>query len=255
MIGSSNALDPLGARPTVSSMRILLVEDDRQHAAIIARGLRKHAFAVDVAPDGDEALFLAQTNRYDIVVLDVMLPQRDGFEVCRKLRELGSDVPVLMLTARDTVEDRIAGLETGADDYLTKPFDFNEFVARVRALLRRPRRYEAPVLQVGDLSIDTGARTARRRDRDILLTSKEFALLEFLARNAGRVIGRAEISENVWDSSYDAFSNVIDVFIRRLRRKIDEGEDQRLLHTRRGAGYLLSADQVTSARAGETGDD
>ncbi len=229
-------------------MRILLVEDDRQHAAIIARGLRKHAFAVDVASDGDEALFLAQTNEYDVLVLDVMLPKRDGFDVCRKLREGGSDVPVMMLTARDAVEDRIAGLETGADDYLTKPFDFAEFIARIRALLRRPRRYEAPVLRVGDLSIDTGARTARRRDREIVLTSKEFALLEFLARNAGRVVGRAEISEHVWDNSYDAFSNVIDVFIRRLRRKVDDGEEQRLLHTRRGAGYVLSVEPAGSGR-------
>lgn len=229
-------------------MRILLVEDDVQHAAIIARGLRKHAFAVDVASDGDEALFLAQTNEYDILVLDVMLPKRNGFEVCRALRGGGSDVPVLMLTARDAVEDRIAGLETGADDYLIKPFDFNEFVARVRALLRRPRRYEAPALQVGDLSIDTGARTARRGDRDIHLTSKEFALLEFLARNAGRVVGRAEISEHVWDNSYDAFSNVIDVFIRRLRRKVDEGEAHRMLHTRRGAGYVLTAEPAGSIR-------
>ena len=236
-------------------MRILLVEDDRQHAAIIARGLRKHAFAVDVASDGDEALFLAQTNDYDVLVLDVMLPKRDGFDVCRKLREGGSDVPVMMLTARDAVEDRIAGLETGADDYLTKPFDFAEFIARIRALLRRPRRYEAPVLQVGDLSIDTGARTARRRDREILLTSKEFALLEFLARNAGRVVGRAEISEHVWDNSYDAFSNVIDVFIRRLRRKVDDGEERRLLRTRRGAGYVLSAAPEGPSESDEAGDD
>jgi two-component system copper resistance phosphate regulon response regulator CusR len=226
----------------MKTMRILLIEDDRQHAAIIARGLRKHAFAVDVAADGEEGLFLAQTNAYDVLVLDVMLPKRTGIEVCRTLRECGSDVPVLMLTARDAVEDRITGLETGADDYLTKPFAFDEFVARVRALLRRVRRYEAPVLAVGDLTIDTAARSARRGERDIPLTSKEFALLEFLARNAGRVVGRAEISEHVWDISYDAFSNVIDVFIRRLRRKIDDGEAVKMLRTRRGAGYLLSAE-------------
>lgn len=226
----------------MKTMRILLVEDDRQHAAIIARGLRKHAFAVDVAGDGEEGLFLAQTNAYDVIVLDVMLPKRTGIEVCRTLRESGSDVPVLMLTARDAVEDRITGLETGADDYLTKPFAFDELVARVRALLRRARRYEAPVLAVGALTIDTGARSARRGEREISLTSKEFALLEFLARNAGRVVGRAEISEHVWDNSYDAFSNVIDVFIRRLRRKIDDGETIRMLRTRRGAGYLLTAE-------------
>ncbi len=223
-------------------MRILLVEDDRQHAAIIARGLRKHAFAVDVAADGDEGLFLAQTSAYDVIVLDVMLPKRTGIEVCRTLRRDGSDVPVLMLTARDAVEDRITGLETGADDYLTKPFAFEELVARIRALLRRARRYEASVIQVGDLTVDSGARAARRGERDILLTSKEFALLEFLARNAGRVVGRAEISEHVWDNSYDAFSNVIDVFIRRLRRKIDDDEAIKMLRTRRGAGYLLTSE-------------
>ena len=223
-------------------MRILLVEDDRQHAAIIARGLRKHAFAVDVAAEGDEGLFLAQTSAYDVIVLDVMLPKRTGIEVCRTLRGDGSDVPVLMLTARDAVEDRITGLETGADDYLTKPFAFEELVARIRALLRRARRYEASVIQVGDLTVDSGARAARRGERDILLTSKEFALLEFLARNAGRVVGRAEISEHVWDNSYDAFSNVIDVFIRRLRRKIDDDEAIKMLRTRRGAGYLLTSE-------------
>jgi len=225
-------------------MRILLVEDDRQHAVIIARGLRKHAFAVDTADDGDNGLFLAQTNAYDAIVLDVMLPKLSGIDVCRALRDGGSDVPVLMLTARDAVEDRVAGLESGADDYLVKPFAFDELVARVRALLRRVRRYEAPILLVGDLTVDTGARSARRGEREVSLTSKEFALLEFLARNAGRVVGRAEISEHVWDNGYDAFSNVIDVFVGRLRRKIDEGEPVKLLHTRRGAGYVLAVERI-----------
>jgi len=232
-------------------MRILLVEDDQQHAAIIARGLRKHAFAVDVASDGDEAVFLAETNDYDVLVLDVMLPRKHGFEICRHLRSGGSDVPILMLTARDAVEDRVAGLETGADDYLTKPFDFAEFVARVRALLRRPRVWQAPKLCVGDLAIDTSARTAERAGRAISLTTKEFALLEFLGRNAGRVVSRSEIAEHVWDDHYDPFSNVIDVYVRKLRQKVDDGERIRLIHTRRGAGYILSASPERDAPGSE----
>jgi two-component system copper resistance phosphate regulon response regulator CusR len=221
-------------------MRILVVEDDEQHAAIIARGLRKHAFAVDVAADGEQALFFAETNEYDVVVLDVMLPKLDGLEVCRRLRDGGSHVAILMLTARDGVADRVAGLETGADDYLVKPFDFSELLARVRALLRRQQVYRSPVLQVGDLVVDTAAQTARRGGRSLALTAKEYALLEFLARNAGRVVGRAELAEHVWDNSYDAFSNVIDVYVRRLRQKVDMGDAAPLIHTRRGVGYLLA---------------
>src|SRR6185503_14767419 len=170
-------------------MRILVVEDDHQHAAIIARGMRKHAFAVDVADDGEQALFFAETNDYDLVVLDVMLPKRDGFDVCRTLRAAGSRVPILMLTARDAVADRVAGLETGADDYLVKPFDFAELLARVRALLRRNLVYHGAVLSVGDLTLDTAAQSVRRGDRALALTPKEYALLEFLMRNADRVVG------------------------------------------------------------------
>jgi DNA-binding response OmpR family regulator len=223
-------------------MRILVVEDDEQLAAIVARGLRKHAYAVDVAHDGEEGLFVAQTNDYDLIVLDVMLPLRGGFEVCRRLRDDGCHVPVLMLTARDAVTDRVTGLETGADDYLTKPFAFDELLARVRALLRRHRSYRSPVLTVGDLSLDSASRRATRGERPIALTSKEYALLEFLLQNAGRVVGRAELAEHVWDNTYDAFSNIIDVYIRRLRQKIDEGEPVRLIRTRRGAGYVVTAD-------------
>jgi two-component system copper resistance phosphate regulon response regulator CusR len=223
-------------------MRILVVEDDREHAAIIARGMRKHAFAVDVAEDGDDALFFAETNDYDLVVLDVMLPKRDGFEVCRRLRAGGSRVAILMLTARDAVADRVAGLETGADDYLVKPFDFAELLARVHALLRRNRVYRGPVLAVGDLTLDTAAQTVRRGGRALTLTSKEYALLEFLMRNAGRVVGRAELAEHVWDNSYDAFSNIIDVYIRRVRRKVDAGFDPPLIRTRRGTGYIITDD-------------
>lgn len=244
-----------GAPVTLAPRRVLVVEDEGDLARVVKRHVEDIGCLVRIAPSGESALEAAANQEFDLVLLDVMLPGIDGLEVCRRLRARQQYMPVLMLTARSSEIDKVLGLETGADDYLIKPFDFNEFVARVRALLRRPRRYEAPLLQVGDLTINTNARTVRRRDRDILLTSKEFALLEFLARNAGRVVGRTEISEHVWDNSYDAFSNVIDVFIRRLRRKIDEGEDRRLLHTRRGAGYVLSADPAISLRADETGDD
>jgi two-component system copper resistance phosphate regulon response regulator CusR len=225
-------------------MRILVVEDDTRLATVVARGLRKQAFAVDTAGDADEALFFAQTNPYDLMVLDVMLPGRDGFAVCRQLRQDGCSTPILMLTARDSVEDKVTGLELGADDYLTKPFDFNELVARVRALLRRRQVYRSPQLTVGDLTLDTASRTAWRGGREIELTTKEYAVLEYLVENAGRVIGRAELAEHVWDENYDPFSNVIDVYIRRLRQKIDDGFPTRLIRTRRGAGYVVSTDPI-----------
>jgi two-component system, OmpR family, copper resistance phosphate regulon response regulator CusR len=225
-------------------MRILVVEDDTRLATVVARGLRKQAFAVDTAGDADEALFFAQTNAYDLMVLDVMLPGRDGFAVCRQLRADGWAAPILMLTARDSVEDKVSGLELGADDYLTKPFDFNELIARVRALMRRRHIYRSPKLAVGDLELNTAARTASRGGREIELTTKEYAVLEYLVENAGRVIGRAELAEHVWDENYDPFSNVIDVYIRRLRQKIDDGFSPRLIRTRRGAGYVVSADPV-----------
>jgi two-component system copper resistance phosphate regulon response regulator CusR len=170
-----------------------------------------------------------------------MLPRKGGFEVCRELRASGSAVPVLMLTARDAVEDRVAGLDSGADDYLPKPFDFEELLARVRALLRRRPALYPEVINVADLSIDTRARRARRGGRDVELTAKEYALLEYLARRADEVVGRADIAEHVWDESYDPFSKVIEVFIQRLRRKVDEGHDLKLIRTRRGEGYTLTA--------------
>jgi two-component system copper resistance phosphate regulon response regulator CusR len=170
-----------------------------------------------------------------------MLPRKDGFEVCREVRAAGSTVPVLMLTARDGVGDRVAGLDTGADDYLTKPFDFHELTARVRALLRRGRALLPETLRVADLSIDTRARQVRRAGRGIELTANEYALLEYLVRRAGEVVGRAEIGEHVWDENFDPFSNVIDVYIQRLRRKVDDGHDVKLIRTRRGEGYVLGA--------------
>jgi two-component system, OmpR family, copper resistance phosphate regulon response regulator CusR len=213
---------------------------------MLAKGLREEAYAVDVAADGERALELAFVNDYDLVVLDVMLPRKGGFEVCRELRAAGSAVPVLMLTARDAVEDRVAGLDSGADDYLPKPFDFEELLARVRALLRRRPALYPEVINVADLSIDTRARRARRHGRDVELTAKEYALLEYLARRAGEVVGRADIAEHVWDETHDPFSKVIEVFIQRLRRKVDEGHDLKLIRTRRGEGYTLTAKEAAA---------
>lgn len=222
-------------------MRLLLVEDDPVLAAAVAKGLREQAYAVDVAVDGDAAVYQAAVNPYDAVVLDVMLPRRDGFAVCRELRRRGLTLPILMLTARDAVGDRIMGLDTGADDYLTKPFEFGELLARLRALLRRGPALAAAVLQVGDLALDTRAQQATRAGQPIALTTKEYALLEFFARHAGRVVGRAEISEHVWDDHYDPFSNLIDSYVNRLRKKLDRPGLAPLIQTRRGAGYVLAA--------------
>ncbi|HEY2431654.1 MAG TPA: response regulator transcription factor [Vicinamibacterales bacterium] len=221
-------------------MRILLVEDEPSAARFIAKGLREATYAVDVAADGTSAAMQCQQNDYDAVVLDVMLPGRDGLSVCRELRASGSDVPVLMLTARDAIEARVEGLDAGADDYLTKPFDFRELLARLRALTRRDRRPLAPArLEAGDIAIDLPARRVFRRGEEISLTSREYALLEYLARHVGEVVGRADIAEHVWDEHYDPFSNVVDVYIQRLRRKLDEPGTTSAIRTRRGQGYQL----------------
>jgi two-component system copper resistance phosphate regulon response regulator CusR len=228
-------------------MRLLVVEDDPRLCAVLVRGLREAGYAVDTAGDGDAALYQTAINPYDAVILDVMIPGADGFEVCRRLREDHSAVPVLMLTARDAIDDRIHGLDVGADDYLTKPFDFGELLARVRALLRRTPVVTSPTLQVGDLSIDTASHRVRRGSEEIVLTSKEYALLEYLARNAGRVISREEIAEHVWDEHFDRFSNLIEVYVNRLRRKIDRS-DPHLIITRRNEGYMLRAAEETATR-------
>jgi len=221
-------------------MRILLVEDEPSAARFISKGLRENAYAVDVATDGIAAAEQCQQNDYDAVVLDVMLPGRDGLSVCRELRASGADVPVLMLTARDAVEARVAGLDAGADDYLTKPFDFRELLARLRALTRRERRPLAPErIAVGTIEIDVPARRVFRGGREVLLTGREYALLEYLARRAGEVVGRADIAEHVWDEHYDAFSNVVDVYVQRLRRKLDDPGAPSMIRTRRGQGYQL----------------
>jgi two-component system copper resistance phosphate regulon response regulator CusR len=213
---------------------------------MLAKGLREESYAVDVAVDGEKALEQAYLNDYDLIILDVLLPGKDGFEVCRELRAAGSAVPIMMLTARDAVEDRIEGLNTGADDYLAKPFDFNELLARARALLRRVPALLPEVIEVADLAINTRARRVSRAGRVIDLTAKEYALLEYLARRANETVGRADISEHVWDESYDPFSKVIEVFIQRLRRKIDGEHVIKLIRTRRGEGYMLTAGETDS---------
>src|SRR5438876_3026985 len=220
-------------------MRLLLVEDDARIARFVAKGLREQAYAVDIANTGDDALYQAAINTYDLVILDVMIPDRNGFEVCRDLRKSGQRMPILMLTARDALEDRITGLDQGADDYLTKPFEFRELLARLRALLRRPGGLQPAEIVVADLVVDTVGQNVSRGGRAISLTAKEYALVEFLARNAGRVVGRAEIAEHVWDEEFDPFSNLIEVYVNRVRRKIDVDSSKPLLHTRRGAGYFF----------------
>jgi two-component system copper resistance phosphate regulon response regulator CusR len=223
-------------------MRVLLIEDEPRVARFIAKGLREQSYAVDIASDGEEALYKVGIDDYDLIILDVMIPLRDGFEVCRELRREGVTTPVLMLTARDAVSDRVTGLDAGADDYLSKPFDFKELLARLRALLRRRESLRTESLQLDDLTINTTNHTVERSGRNISLTAKEYSLLEFFVLNAGKLVGRDEIGRHVWDENFDPFSNVIDVYVRRLRKKIDEGSSRPLIHTRRREGYVFSAD-------------
>lgn len=232
-------------------MRVLLVEDDSRIAHFVAKGLREKAYAVDIAVTGEDALYQVDVNTYDLVVLDVMIPEPDGFAVCKELRRSGHRMPILMLTARDAVEDRVEGLDRGADDYLTKPFEFRELLARLRALLRRPNALNFATLSVADLVVDTAGQTVSRAGKTIAMTTKEYALVEFLARNAGRVVGRAEIAEHVWDEEFDPFSNLIEVYVNRIRRKIDGKSLKPLLHTRRGAGYVLCTAEGSDPKMNE----
>ncbi|MFZ1702637.1 MAG: response regulator [Pyrinomonadaceae bacterium] len=220
-------------------MRVLLVEDDVRIAGFVAKGLRENSYAVDIAADGETGLYQAEINGYDVVILDVNLPRKDGFAVCRGLRDAGITVPVLMLTARDAIDDKIAGLDQGADDYLTKPFEFRELLARLRALLRRHSEIRSPKICIADLEIDTVSQSVWRSGKLIDLTAKEYALLEFLAVSRGKVVGREDISTHVWDETFDPFSNLIEVYVRRLRTKMDDGFAVQLIRTRRGAGYIL----------------
>jgi DNA-binding response OmpR family regulator len=220
-------------------MRILLAEDDVQVARFIRRGLREEQYAVDVAPDGEEALFMAQTGEYDLILLDWLLPKRDGIDVLRALRSQGVTVPILVLTGRGELRDKVEGLDAGADDYLTKPFRFEELLARVRALLRRRGDLVPTLLRVADLELDGLRHRVERGGREIPLTNREYALLDHLMRHAGEVVTRTALSEHVWEQSFDPLSNVIDVHVARLRRKIDDGFALRLLRTVRGKGYVL----------------
>ncbi len=221
-------------------MRLLVAEDDPLLRDVLVRGLRDLAYAVDATGDGAEALMLAVVHEYDALVLDLLLPGADGLTICRDLRARGLTVPILLLTSRDAVEDRIGGLDAGADDYLTKPFAFGELSARLRALLRRPVGVLPPVLTVADLEIDLKRLEARRGGELLPLTAREFTFLAYLARQAGRVVSRAELAEHVWDGNHDPAANLIDVYVSRLRRKLERGDRSTLLHIRRGAGILLA---------------
>jgi DNA-binding response OmpR family regulator len=222
-------------------MKLLVVEDERRLAQVLVEGLREAGYVTDAARDGDAGQALALAGDYDVIILDLMLPRRDGLEVCRELRRRRVDSSVLMLTARDTLEDKVRGLDCGADDYLTKPFQFPELLARVRSLLRRASRSRSRVLTVADLEIDTHTHEVQRAGQRIRLTAKEYALLEYLAYNVGRVLTRDQILTHVWPADYEGYSNVVDVFIRYLRRKIDDGREARLIQTVINGGYTLKA--------------
>ena len=220
-------------------MRILVVEDERKVARFIERGLKEERFAVDVAADGEEGLFRAQSNDYDLIVLDVLMPKKDGFQVLRELRAAKCRARILMLTARDSVEDRVQGLEGGADDYLIKPFAFAEFLARVRALLRRGKEDGPVSLRSLDLMMDLKTRKVSRAGKPVTLSAKEFGVLEYLLRYPDEVVTRTQLAEHVWDENFDSFSNVIDVTVYHLREKVDRGFQPALIHTVRGVGYVL----------------
>lgn len=220
-------------------MRILLVEDEKKLAAFIKRGLKELLYVVDVEYDGECGLFAALNNPYDLIILDIMLPKKDGIFVCREIRKKNITTPILMLTARDDVEDKISGLDAGADDYLTKPFAFNEFAARVRALLRRSKSSTSNKIRVADLELDQMTHDVTRGGNKIELTSTEYKLLELLMLNSGQVVTRTMISEHIWADDFDTFSNVINVYITYLRKKIDTNHHPKLIHSLRGVGYVL----------------
>ena len=223
-------------------MRILVVEDEKKVASFIRRGLEEEGYAVDAAEDGETGLAMALDGVHDLILLDVHLPGRNGFDVLRELRDRKATVPVLLLTVRATIEDKVLGLDSGADDYLTKPFAFQELLARVRALLRRRGEERSAVLQVADLTLDPARRVAHRGGEAIELTSKEYALLDYFMRNPGRVLTRTMIAEHVWDYDFDSMTNVIDVYVNYLRRKIDRDREPKLIHTVRGSGYVMKAE-------------
>jgi DNA-binding response OmpR family regulator len=223
-------------------MKILIIEDEQKLARALKKGLEENDFTVDLSFSGNEGLHMVETYPYDAVLLDLMLPGMDGLAILKSLREKNLDVPVLVVTARGEVEDRVTGLDIGADDYISKPFDFMELMARLRSAIRRSKGKPSPIIMVGDLCIDTNAKTVSRSGRAVTLSTREYMLLEYLAHNAGRVISRTELIEHVYDSAYEWDSNVIDVYINYLRNKIDKGYDRPLIHTVRGAGYILKGE-------------
>ncbi len=223
-------------------MRFLVVEDEKKVARFIKKGLEEEGYAVDVASDGEEGLGMALDGVHDLIILDIQLPRMDGLGVLHELRRTKMTTPVLLLTVRAAIEDKVLGLDAGADDYLTKPFAFQELLARIRALLRRRIEAEAPVLQVADLTLDPAKRLVARGGEKIELTPKEFTLLAYFMRNPGRVLTRTMIAEHVWDYDFDTMTNVIDVYVNYLRKKIDAGRESKLIHTVRGAGYMLKAE-------------
>ena len=222
-------------------MRVLLVEDEEKVASFIQNGLREEGYAVDVAYNGQDGLDMAESNDYDLIVLDLMLPGRSGLDVLERLREEHIFTPVLVLTAKDSIQDKVRGLDSGCDDYLTKPFSFDELLARIRALFRRCQDQPTAKLSVDDLVLNPVSRKVTRDGKRIDLTAKEYALLDYLMRNAGRVLSRAQIAEHVWDLDFDTFTNIIDVHINHLRRKVDDGFDKKLIRTVRGMGYSIES--------------
>ena len=220
-------------------MRILVVEDEKKVASFIKRGLEEEGFSVDMAYDGEEGLYMAESNPYDLILMDLMLPKMDGLSVIKELRSKGNKAPVLCLTAKDTVEDIVSGLDSGSDDYLTKPFAFAELVARVRALLRRGTQDRGAEIRFADLRLDPVAHKVWRSSKEIELTAKEYALLEYFMRNPNQILTRTMIAEHVWDYTFDSFTNIIDVYVNYLRKKVDRDYDKKLIHTVRGIGYVM----------------
>lgn len=220
-------------------MRILIIEDEKKVADFIKRGLKEEGYSVDVAFDGEEGHFQASSSEYDAIILDLMLPKIDGISLCKKLRADKINVPVLMLTAKDSVKDKVTGFDSGANDYLTKPFSFEELLARIRALLRKSETATPTKIQISDLILDLLTHKVTRTSKEIILTNKEYALLEYLMHNPGSIVTRTMISEHVWDINFDTFTNVIDVYVNYLRNKIDKGHKKKLIHTIRGRGYMI----------------
>ena len=224
-------------------MRILVIEDDKKIAGFIKKGLTEEHYAVDTCYDGEDGLYWAQQNDCDIIILDIMLPKMNGMKVCKELRNNNVNTPIIMLTAKDTLKNKINGLDEGADDYLTKPFAFEELLARIRALLRRNQQHKAKILQIADLEFDLVNRSVTRAGKKITLSGKEYALLEYLMRNKGKVVKETMIIEHVWDRNFDSFSNVVNVYIHHLREKIDKRFSKKLIHTIRGVGYIVKDDE------------